>query len=390
MEPQQPIKVWVSAKFRDADGNELQLDAEQVAVTNGDDLVQLVQATREQMNDVIPADYDRAVVSKFISTSVDKFFVRIRTSKLMGEKCEENALCRVELLRPGDSDQQFYTLALRLADDTARPKRRHPTSQAQPDQSHRADSSKKAKMEPEEAAEAVNELDEHDLSSLMTKIEEAEPNKTREDQPGVALEVPSADESGSTVGDDFGQEENPGAEPNSNDSLPLDARQVVDVDSSIDGDVDPEGGEILHAECQLVVAAPPVETKLSLQKLREAAKKIRVRSLRRYRRYGCRPKNHFRVTCPVCEDSFPVQADYADGVKHLIEAHLENYCQYFAYKCCIGSCAFGTFDVRLMSTHLRKVHKLTRKAARPTDACYNQSGRLLFLELLDLVKNQKK
>lgn len=29
-------------------------------------------------------------------------------------------------------------------------------------------------MEPEEAAEAVNELDEHDLSSLMTKIEEAE------------------------------------------------------------------------------------------------------------------------------------------------------------------------------------------------------------------------
>lgn len=131
-----------------------------------------------------------------------------------------------------------------------------------------------------------------------------QPNKTREDQPGVALEAPSADESGSTVGDDFGQEENPGAEPNSNDSLPLDARQVVDVDSSIDGDVDPEGGEILHAECQLVVAAPPVETKLSLQKLREAAKKIRVRSLRRYRRYGCRPKKYEKMNLNVMHSVF--------------------------------------------------------------------------------------
>lgn len=49
MEPPRSINVWVSVKFHDADGNELQLDAEEVTVTTGDNLVQLVQATAEQL-----------------------------------------------------------------------------------------------------------------------------------------------------------------------------------------------------------------------------------------------------------------------------------------------------------------------------------------------------
>ncbi|KAH7691386.1 hypothetical protein AAVH_40099, partial [Aphelenchoides avenae] len=104
MEPPRSINVWVSVKFHDADGNELQLDAEEVTVTTGDNLVQLVQATAEQLNDVLPPDYDRAIVSKFIATTVDKFYVRTRASKLVREACEENGLYRVELLRPGNSD----------------------------------------------------------------------------------------------------------------------------------------------------------------------------------------------------------------------------------------------------------------------------------------------
>lgn len=72
----------------------------------------------------------------------------------------------------------------------------------------------------------------------------------------------------------------------------------------------------------------------------------------------------FHVTCPVCEKTIDTLARYADGVKHLIEAHLQNHLDYFPYKCCIGNCAFGAFGEKLMITHLGKVHKI-KYAERP-------------------------
>lgn len=62
--------------------------------------------------------------------------------------------------------------------------------------------------------------------------------------------------------------------------LPSDALEAGDFDGPADTDFEQEGEgkEVMHAEGQFDVAAPPVERKLSLQELREAVKKIRIRS----------------------------------------------------------------------------------------------------------------